>query len=176
MVRHTSNSKFEPYNFLWMKIDVPSYGIITWLVPVPLICVTSLVVAIGLHENAFEVEYRSFQELVETPNMDQATAVPLKWKKEFYDRDLFNCTDSILCEKWKPLTFLSGYGDDLRRYCVRLGAAKAFDGSLSEATRNTIMDHSSRVFQRFHQPTNLDVDTQRLRFQNAIRADFWHRG
>lgn len=78
--------------------------------------------------------------------MEQAIALPLRWKKEFLQKNLFKCTGIILSKKWSTLTFLAGIGGNVRRYTIRLGAASAYDGSMSAAHRNSIMDHSSRDF------------------------------
>ncbi|KAK0629189.1 hypothetical protein B0T17DRAFT_615001 [Bombardia bombarda] len=105
----------------------------TTLLPYQLFCVTHLVGVIGVHFNAFKAGYRSVDELLHRPNLEHVDYVPLEWRDEVLDDDIFPMSYTTFSRILHHVLLVAGFQTMARIYAFRLGALVEYDGSLTQA-------------------------------------------
>ncbi|KAK4182001.1 hypothetical protein QBC35DRAFT_551266, partial [Podospora australis] len=119
------------------------------------ICLLSLIISQALHENAFENEYRSLEQLLSQPKLEHTESLTLPWKKEFEDREIFPVPYSSYWNMWNRLWFVAGNRDSIRPYSLRVGAGAFLDGPLTLALRGHLISNSTPVFEASYQPREI---------------------
>lgn len=99
-----------------------------------LFCPASLVIARSLATDAFRTSFATLDELVNRPLFDErTTCIPLPWKKELLDDEIFPISYNRYFAVWKRTTSIAGYPEDLRPYAVRIGAGSRLDGIFQQS-------------------------------------------
>ncbi|KAI3400990.1 hypothetical protein diail_1198 [Diaporthe ilicicola] len=121
------------------------------LVPQKIFCPVSLVVARALADDAFYPSFDSVHSLLSRPNLEHTKCVPLKWKDDALDREIFPLTYNRFGELWRRTILVAGYPERIRPYSIRVGAGSVF----THALRNYILSHTSVVFGRSYQARHI---------------------
>ncbi|KAH9947511.1 hypothetical protein B0H21DRAFT_691785, partial [Amylocystis lapponica] len=136
----------------------------TTLLPYPLFCLTHLVGVIGIHFNAFKAGYRSIDELLRKPNLENIDYIHLKWRKDMLDKKIFNMSYTSFWRTLRRVLLVAGFSTLARIYAFRLGALAEYDGSLTQAVRNFVASHTTEVFETKYQTERVHEDLSRKRF------------
>jgi hypothetical protein len=168
-------------------------------VPLPEICLTSLVLARAFADDAFEPSFRTTKDLLHRPDLENTDFLPLKWKDELRERPIFKMTYSKYNTIWHRLLLVAGLRQDTRIYGLRVGAAGRLDGKgshaflfhspskiafcfadfllllhsgvLEPALRNYIMSHTTQVFESSYQTRNIRADLMSIAFDGMTRKN-----
>ncbi|KAI1313157.1 hypothetical protein F5Y03DRAFT_406465 [Xylaria venustula] len=130
----------------------------------PLLCLTHLVGVIGIHFNAFKAGYRSVDELLHRPNLEHVDYVPLEWRDEVLDDDIFPMSYTTFSRIFQHVLLVAGFRTMARIYAFRLGALVEYDGSLTQAVRNFVASHTPDMFENNYQTERVREDLTRKRF------------
>ncbi|RYC59464.1 hypothetical protein CHU98_g6760, partial [Xylaria longipes] len=136
----------------------------TTLLPYQLFCVTHLVGVIGVHFDAFKAGYRSVDELLHRPNLEHVDYVPLEWRDEVLDHDIFPMSYTTFSRNLHHVLLVAGFQTMARIYAFRLGALVEYDGSLTQAVRNFVASHTTDIFENNYQTERVREDLTRKRF------------
>lgn len=58
---------------------------------------------LGIYKKAFEAEYKSVDDILSRPDLEDVDYVPLKWKEDFADKKIFKTNCSDFCEDFHRL-------------------------------------------------------------------------
>jgi hypothetical protein len=99
-------------------------------VPRPEICLARIIISRALAANAFDAGYRTFEELLSRPNLENTDFLPLQWKDkdEILERSIFPMAYMKYNRIWHRLLLVAGLRKDTRIYGLRVGAAGRLDG------------------------------------------------
>jgi hypothetical protein len=100
------------------------------LVPVPVLCLASLVIARALEMGALDTPYKSAHDLLHCPNLGATDRLDIPWKKEFLDKPLFPLRYPQFYELWTRCLLVVGCRKPIRPYALRVGAGARMDGML----------------------------------------------
>ncbi|KAI9658227.1 MAG: hypothetical protein M1821_002359 [Bathelium mastoideum] len=143
----------------WIKFTV-------FFVPVPSICLASLVTALAIKADAFEPSVDSVHTLLARPNLEGVDYLPLKWKDEMLDARILPLDYRTYQNLWHRACIAAGLRNDPRLYVLRVGAGMDLDGVLADVLRNYVMSNTSNVFQKSYQAEHIRVNLLRVRFQD----------
>ncbi|KAK3989437.1 hypothetical protein QBC44DRAFT_359145 [Cladorrhinum sp. PSN332] len=98
-------------------------------IPCHPICLITLLAVQALHDNAFDVSFSSFDELLKRPTIEHGRTLWLKWKPEFLNRErrIINIEYFKYLEIWNRTWLVVGNRTSLRPYSLRVGAGAKFD-------------------------------------------------
>ena len=136
----------------------------TTLLPYPLFCLTHLVAARGIQAGAFEADYKSVDDLLHRPILEDVDYVPLKWKKGILDKPIFPMSYSLFIRILRRVILVAGFPFLPRCYAFRVGAGAQLDGCLTTALRNFIMSHSTDVCENNYMSEHVREDLIKCRF------------
>lgn len=108
----------------------------TTLLPYPLLCLTHLVCVIGIHFNAFKAGYRSVDEILRRPNLEDVDYIHLEWREDFLDKEIFPMSYTSFWRNLRRVLLVAGFSTMARVYAFRLGALIEYDNSLTQSLRN----------------------------------------
>ena len=159
------------------------------IVPCQTICLTSLIAARAIKDDAFEPSFESVEALLHRPTLEGEGVdfLPLKWKEEMLDRPVFPLDYNHFNRLWHRTLTVAGFREDARIYALRVGTGGRLDGKeikdgvshmrvtkrltslqplgvLSDALRNYILSNTTQVFQRNYQPKRVRDDLMKLAF------------
>lgn len=80
------------------------------------------------------------------------------------DRPISKRSSATFYKLWHRNCLVAGFRHDPRFYAMRVGAAARLDGVLTDAVRNSILSHSTPVFQDRYQTSRLRDDLMKLAF------------
>jgi hypothetical protein len=100
-------------------------------VPAPSICLASFVTALAIKADAFDPSIDSVETLLQRPNLEGTGYLPLKWKEEFKECDLFPMNDATWSRIWHQGCLAVGLRDADRPYVLRVGTGMDLDGMLA---------------------------------------------
>ncbi|EXL72140.1 hypothetical protein FOPG_12294 [Fusarium oxysporum f. sp. conglutinans race 2 54008] len=137
-------------------------------VPQKSICLLTLFLAKAFSDNAFYGGYRTVQELKSESLGKTVEYRSFKWKPEFTRTEKSTSIIPIAYHQfrdiWNRVLCVIGMHENPRIYGLRVGAAGRLDGQLTPALRNFILSHSSEVFERSYQPTQLSENLMKLSY------------
>ncbi|KAJ9131259.1 hypothetical protein NKR19_g9595 [Coniochaeta hoffmannii] len=134
------------------------------LLPFPVLCLASLVIARALQMGAIETSLQSAHELFRRPVLGSVDVIPIKWKADFEERDLFPLTYPQFRSLWAKCVMVMGCRKPIRPYALRVGAGNRMDDQLSGALRNYVMSHTSDVFETAYQTSHVRVNLPGIAF------------
>ncbi|KAL8410445.1 hypothetical protein RB596_000215 [Gaeumannomyces avenae] len=136
------------------------------VVPIPcqICCLATLIAAQAIHDNAFKTPFRSFEELLQRPNMEGVDYVQLDWREEMEDRQIFPVSYDIAWPLWHRTLEVAGLREPVRFYATRVGAGLRLNGALTGAVRNYVLSNSTQVYERSYQPRHVAADLTRIAF------------
>ncbi|KPM35006.1 hypothetical protein AK830_g11561 [Neonectria ditissima] len=104
------------------------------IVPQPLLCVASLLVARAIKDKAFQVPFESLEDLLRQPHLDGVDYVPLAWREDILDEKIVPLKYHPFWGLWNRTFFVSGAREKMRPYSMRVGAGQrlAFENHISE--------------------------------------------
>ena len=98
------------------------------LVPYSTVCLTSIIAARAIKDDAFEPSFESVEALLSRPALENVDFQPLKWKESMLDRPIFQLLSTIFSYLWHRTCLVSGLRMDPRFYTMRVGAGDRLDG------------------------------------------------
>lgn len=98
------------------------------LVPCPLVCLASLLVARVLHDKAFIVEFESLQAILDQLKMGDVDYIPLDWKEGFDKKPIIPIAYFKFKELWDQTLLAPGFRQSEQPYSMRVGAGARLNG------------------------------------------------
>lgn len=99
--------------------------------PCRTICLLTRIISRALADDAFDPPFASFTEILERPNLEEAVDyVPLKWKPEFEEKEIFPLSYHRFWVLWNRVWFVAGNRDSVRPYAMRVGSGGRLDGEI----------------------------------------------
>ncbi|KAL8285643.1 hypothetical protein RB600_009869 [Gaeumannomyces tritici] len=135
-------------------------------IPYSLCCLSTLLFAAAVSDEAFETPFTSFEELLQRPDLENVDYIPLPWKPGMERRQILPVTYHVGWPIWNRTLEVAGLREPVRFYSTRVGAGGRLDGALTEALRNYVLSNSTAVFQRSYQQRHLAADLARIAFGN----------
>lgn len=152
--------------------------------PTALFCVTHLLVARAWQQGAFQTPYKSVEDIIYQPGIGPSGVTPLQWKKEMLETPVITISYATFLSYWHRLCIVSGFAIVPRPYAFRVGSGEAINSKsvdcpppkpqglmsllrtehTTSTTRNHILGHSERTFQKKYQSRNVRVDLQKIHF------------
>ncbi|KAG9023096.1 hypothetical protein FRB95_013563, partial [Tulasnella sp. JGI-2019a] len=130
----------------------------TTLLPYPLFCLTHLVAVCGIQAGAFEADYKSVDDLLHQPILEDVDYVPLKWKESMLEKPIFPMSYTVFARILRCVLLVAGFPFLLHYYTFRVGAGAEFDGCLTSALRNFVMSHSTDVYENNYMSKRIRED------------------
>lgn len=116
-----------------MLVNVSRISFSITLVPNRAFCLASLVLAQAINNQAFEAGYNTIDDVFEKPNLEEVDFVPLKWKPDVENQEIFPLSDSLLAELWQRTLLVMGSRRNARFYSMRVGCGARLNGMLTIA-------------------------------------------
>ncbi|KAL8329142.1 hypothetical protein RB597_004736 [Gaeumannomyces tritici] len=135
-------------------------------IPYSLCCLSTLLFAAAINNEAFETPFTSFEELLQRPDLENVDYIPLPWKPGMERCQILPVTYHVGWPIWNRTLEVAGLREPVRFYSTRIGASGRLDGALTEALRNYVLSNSTAVFQRSYQQRHLAADLARIAFGN----------
>ncbi|KAI0133446.1 hypothetical protein BJ170DRAFT_606345 [Xylariales sp. AK1849] len=148
------------------QVDTITFS--TTLIPCQLLCLTSILVARALADQAFDVNYESLDDILHRPDLGDVDYIPLPWKSDFGDKAILPIAYFKYKELWDRTLLVAGYRQQERPYSMRVGAGGRLDGALEPAVRGYVLSNSDAVFQHSYQPQHVRQDLQRIAFGEKL--------
>ncbi|KAI1440743.1 hypothetical protein F5Y02DRAFT_339604 [Annulohypoxylon stygium] len=101
------------------------------LVPNRAFCLASFVLAQVINDQASEVGYNTASDIFEKPDLEEVDFVPLRWKPEMENQEIFPLSDSLIAELWHHTHLVMGARRNHRYYSFRVGCGARLDGTLT---------------------------------------------
>jgi hypothetical protein len=99
-------------------------------IPVPSICLVSLLLSLALSMDAFDPSFSSVDELLQLPQFKNVNYVDLTWKPEKLDQVLLPLDCVRYRAIWIDACQAAGLQHDPRLYTLRVGAGASMDSKL----------------------------------------------
>jgi Protein of unknown function (DUF3435) len=114
-------------------------------VPFPHICLCSLIVDRAIKDDAFNPSFDSVEALLHRPILEDTDYLPLEWKKDKLDQQIFPISYCRYNEIWHRACLVAGFREVPRLYTLRVGAGARLDGTINPATFALICEPASRI-------------------------------
>ena len=98
------------------------------LVPYSPVCLASIIAACAFKDNAFEVGFKSVEELLSRPALEEVNFLPLRWKENMLGRSVFGLSNRTFYDLWQRCWLTAGMRHSPRFYTTRVGAGGRLDG------------------------------------------------
>ncbi|KAI0909051.1 hypothetical protein F4823DRAFT_563275 [Ustulina deusta] len=92
------------------------------LLPYPLFYLTHIVAVCGIHSGAFKAGYKSVEELLHRPNLEDVDYVPLEWNDNMADEDIFPMSYTTFSRILHQVLLVARFSLLTRVYAFRVGA------------------------------------------------------
>ncbi|EHA51056.1 hypothetical protein MGG_14839 [Pyricularia oryzae 70-15] len=138
------------------KVKIPLYSTND-----PLVCLSTLLLSQVIADDAFAAS-DSITSLEDLERPREAKYVRLPWKEEMLDREITQIDYATLLRLWKRLVDVAGCRDPMRPYSMR---------KLSNLPNETILSHSTSVFNKNYQPRDLGYNLSTIAFPNHAGGD-----
>lgn len=99
------------------------------LVPNRAFCLASLILTQAINDQAFEAGYNTVEEIFDKPNLETVDFIPLKWRPDVKDQEVFRLSDSMLAELFHRTLLVMGVRRSPRYYSLRVGCGARLDGT-----------------------------------------------
>ena len=119
---------------------------------------------VGIHFNAFKAGYKSIDEILRRPNLEDVDYIHLEWRDDFLNRPIFPMSYSSFWRNLQRVLLVAGFSTMARLYAFRVGALIEYDKSLTQATRDFVASHTTKVFENNYQTQHVRVDLSSTRF------------
>ena len=96
--------------------------------PSRLICLLSLILARAIKDDAFEASFKSAEELLDRPTLENVDYVKLNWKEDVKEKCIFPIKYGKFLDIWNRTSLVAGLRKRLRPYSMRVGAGGRIDG------------------------------------------------
>ena len=136
----------------------------TTLLPYLLFCLTHLVLVVGIHFNAFKAGYKSIDEILHRPNLENIDYIHLEWREDFLNKPIFPMLYSSFCRALQRVLLVAGFSTRACLYAFRIGALIEYNKSLTQATRNFVASHTTTVYENNYQTQRVQADLSGMRF------------
>ncbi len=81
----------------------------------------------GIHSGAFKAGYKSVEELLHRPNLEDVDYVPLEWNDNMADEDIFPMSYTTFSRILHQVLLVARFSLLTRVYAFRVGAGIEFD-------------------------------------------------
>ncbi|KAF8462493.1 hypothetical protein DFH94DRAFT_700934 [Russula ochroleuca] len=136
----------------------------TTFLPYSLFCLTHLVLVVGIHFNAFKAGYKSVDEILHRPNLENVDYIHLEWREDFLNKPIFPMSYTTFWRNLQRVLLVAGFSTMARLYAFRVGALIEYNKSLTQATRNFVASHTTKVYENNYQTKRVQADLSRTRF------------
>ncbi|KAK4129016.1 hypothetical protein N657DRAFT_50085 [Parathielavia appendiculata] len=146
----------------------------TTLVPYPVLCLASLVIARAVEMDALAISFESAHDLLHRPVLGKTDRIDIPWKEEFLDKPLFPLAYPVFYELWMRCLLVIGCRKTIRPYAPRTlhSQLTRIAESLSSALRNYVMSHSGAIFENDYQTGVVRPNLAALAYgPKAVRRD-----
>ena len=99
----------------------------TFFVPFPLVCLSRLIVARAIKDDAFEAGYTNADEFLNMPALGDVDYIELPWKEKKLDDFIFQLSYRRFNEIWHKVCIAAGFREVPRLYSLRVGAGARLD-------------------------------------------------
>ncbi|KAH7633844.1 hypothetical protein B0T09DRAFT_334751 [Sordaria sp. MPI-SDFR-AT-0083] len=141
------------------------------MVPCQIVCLVTFVAIQALHDDAFETEFSSFDELLQRPNLEDVDCIELRWKDGMQEKPIFPLKYYRFLELWNRTWLVAGNRNTLRPYALRIGGGNKIDGSLTSAIRNHILSHNTKTFETSYQARHIPHNLMSFVFDSTSEDD-----
>lgn len=133
-------------------------------------------IVLGMHDNAFELEFTSVEQLFSLRVDPRRKSMRLRWKKSWEDRPLFRqavpTVDGVRTSEKEPLRyhtflyyiqrlgFMAGLMRILNPYNIRRGAGEAVDSVATQALLQQVMGHRDAGVLQAYMNERVQCDVQ----------------
>lgn len=83
---------------------------------------------IGIYTEAFEAEYKSVDDMLNRPDLEDADYVPLNWKVSERGKKIFRTNYADFCDIFHRILLVMGVPGYARLYALRVNAASILRG------------------------------------------------
>jgi hypothetical protein len=104
------------------------------LVPNSTFCFGSQILTRGIQRRAFEADFSTIDEIFDRPNLESVDFVPLKWKQNLLEENIFCISYDTLNNLWHRTLLVAGFREKARFYSLRMSAGANLDGRSSSFT------------------------------------------
>ncbi|KAJ2898906.1 hypothetical protein MKZ38_003590 [Zalerion maritima] len=94
----------------------------TTLLPYPLFCLTHLVAVRGIQAGVFEADYKSVDDLLHRPILEDVDYVPLEWNGSMLDKQIFPTSYAVFTRILRHVLLVAGFPFLPRCYAFRVEA------------------------------------------------------
>ena len=136
----------------------------TTFLPYSLFCLTHLVLIVGIHFNAFKAGYKSVDEILHRPNLENVNYIHLEWREDFLNKPIFPMSYTTFWHNLQHVLLVAGFSTMARLYAFCVGALIEYNKSLTQATRNFVASHTTKVYENNYQTKRMQADLSRMRF------------
>ncbi|KAH8655592.1 hypothetical protein BX600DRAFT_515367 [Xylariales sp. PMI_506] len=132
------------------------------LIPCPLLDYTGLIVSRALADDAFEIEFKSLEDILTRPEFGDVDYIPLNWKSSLGDKRIIPMKYTRYRELWDRTLLVACFRQHERPYSMRVGAGGRLDGALTPAVRSYVLSNTDTIFKNSYQPQMVRHDLQRI--------------
>jgi hypothetical protein len=115
-------------------------------VPVPSICLASLVTSLAIKADAFEPSIDSVDTLLRRPTLENVDYLPLEWKKEILETSIIPLDYRTYRHLWHLACLAAGLRQDPRLYTLRVGVGMDLDGKVAPSSPASVLTASDDGF------------------------------
>ena len=101
----------------------------TFFVPFPLVCLSRLIVARGIQDDALEAGYTNADEFLNMPALGDVDYIELPWKEKKLDDFFFQLSYRRFNEIWHKVCIAAGFRELPRLYSLRVSAGARLDNN-----------------------------------------------
>ncbi|KAF8887659.1 hypothetical protein CPB84DRAFT_1849826 [Gymnopilus junonius] len=103
------------------------------LLPYLLFCLTHLVLVVGIHSNTFKAGYKSIDEILHCPNLENIDYIHLEWREDFLNKPIFPMSYSSFLRNLQCVLLIAGFSTMAHLYAFHIGAFIEYNKSLTQA-------------------------------------------
>ena len=107
---------------IWSSLKFSAF-----LVPFPLICLSRLIVARAIQDNAFKAGYINADEFLNMPALGDVDYIKLLWKEKKLDDFIFQLLYRRFNEIWHKVCIAAGFRGVPRLYSLRVSIGTRLD-------------------------------------------------
>jgi hypothetical protein len=90
-------------------------------------CLTSILLARALHDQAFEMDFKSLDDILNRPDLGDVDYIPLRWKSGFGKKTILPIPYFKYRELWDRTLLVAGFRQHERPYSMGVGAGGRLD-------------------------------------------------
>lgn len=147
-----------------------------------IVCLATFLAVQALHDDAFETEFSSFNDIFQSAKFENVDYIRLKWKSTINKEPMFTVTYEKYWDLWSQVWRVAGNRGPIRPYALSVGGENKIDGTyyafnkfrlnnksvlgiLTDAVRNHILGHNTKTFNNSYQARDVGANLIALVFE-----------